>query len=133
MKLVVTFSPPTTMFCSWACASKTTPNQYYTCCSQATTGNYLSLFAKLVEEQRRYSDRPNNIDSFIQQRLHGDNFPTLANVLLISAPATGHSITTSFVLNLLVHQIIYICDLLQKTDYARSVEVVEVFADYCIG
>ncbi|KAH6870422.1 hypothetical protein BKA58DRAFT_176601 [Alternaria rosae] len=96
-------------------------------------GQLSEFVAKLVEEQPRYFDRPSNIDSFIQQQLHGDNFPTLANVLLISAPATGHNITRSSVLNLLVHQIAYICDLFQKTDYAPGAEVVEALAEYCIG
>jgi len=93
-------------------------------------GQYTDFLTQLIEEQPRYFDRPSDIDTFIQQRSHPEDFPNLGDLLLIPAPATGHGKTAESVLNLLVHHVAYICDLFQKTDYAPSPALVEAFAEY---
>ena len=93
---------------------------------------YADFVTQLIEEQPRYFDRPSDIDTFIQQRSHPEDFPYLGDLLLIPAPATGHGKTAESVLNLLVHHIAYICDLFQRTDYAPSPDLVEAFAEYRI-
>jgi len=91
---------------------------------------YADFVTQLIEEQPRYFDRPSDIDTFIQQRSHPEDFPSLRDLLLIPASATGHGKMAESVLNLLVHHIAYICDLFQKTDYAPSPALVEGFAEY---
>ncbi|KAI4712274.1 hypothetical protein J4E89_002540 [Alternaria sp. Ai002NY15] len=93
-------------------------------------GQYADFVTQLIEEQPRYFDRPSDIDTFVQQRSHPEDFPNLGDLLLIPAPATGHNKTAESVLNLLVHHIAYICDLFEKTDYAPSPALVETFAEY---
>ncbi|KAI4933493.1 uncharacterized protein J4E92_003160 [Alternaria infectoria] len=95
-------------------------------------GQYAAFLTQLIEEQPRYFDRPSDIDNFVQQRSHPEDFPYLGDLLLIPAPATGHGKTAESVLNLLVHHIAYICDLFQRTDYAPSPDLVEAFAEYRI-
>ncbi|KAI4644896.1 hypothetical protein J4E93_005694 [Alternaria ventricosa] len=93
---------------------------------------FADFVTQLMDEQPRFVDRPSDIDTFIQQRSHVEDFPHLNDLLLIPAPATGHGKTAEIVFNLLVHHIAYICDLFQKTSYAPSPELVEAIAGYRI-
>jgi len=96
-------------------------------------GQYADFVARLMGEQPLYPDLPSDIDSFARQRSHPEEFPTLGDMTLIPAPATGHSRTSCTVLNFLVHHIAYVCDLFQKTDYAPSSEAAEALAEYRMG
>ena len=93
-------------------------------------GQYADFVARLMGEQPLYPDLPSDIERFARRRSHPEDFPTLGDMMLIPAPATGHSRTAFTVLNFLVHHIAFVCDLFQKTDYAPSSEAVEALEEY---
>ena len=93
-------------------------------------GQYADFVTRLMGEQPLYPDLPSDIDSFARRRSHPEDFPTLGDMMLIPAPATGHSRTAVTVLNFLVHHIAFVCDLFKKTNYAPSPEEAGALADY---